>query len=89
MLVQAFINIAYGLLTGLVTLFPVADSNINNFLSANFAVFRTTMSGVNSLIDIQSLFLVLGVVIGTESVLMLFHFTKWIITNISFGIFKK
>lgn len=89
MFIQALIDIAFSMLSYLVALFPTADNSLITFLNTNYLTLRTDLAGLNSIVDIPSLFLILSAFIAIEGALMLFKFTKWVIANISAGIFKK
>ena len=89
MIIDALSFVANGILSLIVELFPVADTDTVSFVSSQFTGFNNIMAGVNWFFPVDTFYHVAGYIFAIEGILLIFSTSAWILENITVGLFKK
>lgn len=76
------------LLSYFLTFFPYADEDVVDLIDVQLDAFRGYLAGANWIFPVGDFFTLLSAVFLIESIYWIYRFSRYILNNISFGIFK-
>lgn len=85
---QNVISLVISVLSEIIELFPLADSDTLELYDSQVSAFKSYTASANWLFPVDTFFLLLSAIITIELSLFTYRFAKFIIRNVSFGIFK-
>jgi len=85
---QSIISVVIDVLKSVVELFPLADENTLSLYTEKVELFRSYLAQANWLFPVSDFFTILSAILTIEFALFTYRFVKFIVKNVSFGIFK-
>ena len=85
---QNLVSVIVDVLREVIQLFPLADSETLSLYTDQINSFRDLMAGANWLFPVGDFFTLLSAIVTIELSIFTFRLTKFIIKNVSFGLFK-
>ena len=70
------------------SVFPLADVGVISAINSYLEDFRYYASQANFMIPVNTLFLLIGIVLSIEAVLLGKKLVRWIVSNVSLGFIK-
>lgn len=88
MIIDGISYVLLNVLTFLVNIFPIADSNIISSINTNFIQFRNIIVASNFIFPIDTLLFLLNTLFYFVSLIFTFKLGRWLLSNLSAGFFK-
>lgn len=81
-------SIFIGVLNTIISLLPLADTDILTAIDSNLTPFKTAIAGANWIFPVPEFFTFVSAVFTIELAFWTYKLIKFLITNLSAGLFK-